>query len=254
MTLEKSLSQTNDPKLLALTNLDLTDKDIPLLIRHLETNPSCTTLDLSTNHVTATGVNLIAQTLRSIPTLRELNLRSNQLTDLGIAELAAALSTKDATIQVLYLGNNVITDSGAKQLATMLEVNRSLTDLWLEENCIGDGGVEHLSRSLTQSNHVLRNLYLHNNPPITDLSVDTLLNMLHHNRTMQMIDLEGCSISRLGQNRMIAEEESRVRVDLNSQMDLPERNKTVSRVSVPAVDKMTSSTKQVNQSGVCVIF
>jgi Ran GTPase-activating protein (RanGAP) involved in mRNA processing and transport len=80
----------------------------------------------------------------------------------------------------------------------MLKINRILVYLGLNNNQIGARGVRDLTNALVGYNTNLRELDLASNKSLDDSSVDFLVRMLKHNRTLKVLDVHGCGLSTTG--------------------------------------------------------
>jgi Ran GTPase-activating protein (RanGAP) involved in mRNA processing and transport len=121
---------------------------------------------------------------------------------MGARLLASALSLKNSSLKRINLAANGITDEGAQCLAEMLMTNKTLVELGLSFNQIGDRGVELLANALAHYNSSLEELTLFSNKLISDLSVDPLIEMLTHNRTLKEFWLSDCNLSTTGKAKL----------------------------------------------------
>ncbi|UJR32841.1 hypothetical protein I4U23_020303 [Adineta vaga] len=188
------------------------------------------TLNLESNQITSQGAQYLAQMLKDNRTITELYLSKNDLGDQGIEIIANALYNEtenasrqtnkqicgkyESNLQHLYLGQNNITDKGIKHLSNMLKTNRTLTWLWLTGNEISDDGVEILSNILTNSNTSIEWLFLNSNKLITDVSVDTLLNMFKRNYTLKTFYINNCSLTDEGKRKLLKMMKTKTDFDL----------------------------------------
>jgi Ran GTPase-activating protein (RanGAP) involved in mRNA processing and transport len=149
----------------------------------------CVELSLSKNPgITVHGVSIIALALQTNTTLLNLSMTHNtRFSDESAEALARGLRT-NRYLLVLDLSQNAIEDSGAEQLAEMLKVNKTLRDLDLTHNNIHNSGVKHLATALRQSNTTLERLSINWNP-FADGCVNSLIEMLNHNRTLQLLEM-----------------------------------------------------------------
>jgi len=113
------------------------------------------TLDLSTNHISGSGVATMQEQLEFHNSLRVLVLKHNVLGDAGARVLAAVL-LKNKHLLELQLDSNGITDKGTAAIASALKLNATLRRVDLGYNLIGDPGyaavVEmiHVNTALTE--------------------------------------------------------------------------------------------------------
>lgn len=154
----------------------------------------CTELWLKYNHITSRGVRILADALQHSLTLNELYLYGNQISDSGSHVLSKVLSSKDSKLKRLSVGSNDITDEGVHYFAQMLKTNRTLTHILLSNNKITDRGCLDLANVLIHDNKTLERLDLDSNRGITDLSVRTLVTMVHTNDNIIGLNVSNCSL------------------------------------------------------------
>ncbi len=165
-------------------------------------NKQCKKLFLSSNQISSEGVSTLVNVLRNIPTLEELYLDCNRVSDLGVQLLAQGISHDNTNLKVLYLGSNGITQEGAYHLAEMLKTNQTLRRLNLSENNIGDQGVQLLANALNRHNRTLIHLDLNSNKLESDSTVDSLINMLNYNRSLEQLRVCNCNLSETSKMRL----------------------------------------------------
>jgi Ran GTPase-activating protein (RanGAP) involved in mRNA processing and transport len=162
----------------------------------------CTRLDLGYNVITSKGAAILADALKHNTTLEELDFHNNRVSDLGVHSLAEVLSSNNSIVKALGLGSNGITDKGAEHLAEMLKTNHTITWLALAGNQIGDRGVQLLANTLAHENKSLLVLSLHVNKSISDASVDAIIDMLQHNKSLKKLWMQDCNISEDGKLKL----------------------------------------------------
>jgi Ran GTPase-activating protein (RanGAP) involved in mRNA processing and transport len=156
----------------------------------------CSILQLQGNAITSQGIIiLIDALLNNSTTLQDLWLSNNCISDLGVQTLTTTFLLNNLTLKQLHLGSNCITDNGVQHLAEMLKSNYTLTDLWLYNNQITDQGAQNLIKVLKSDNRTLKHIDLQWNKSITDLSINSIVNMLGSNRILERINLRKCSLS-----------------------------------------------------------
>jgi Ran GTPase-activating protein (RanGAP) involved in mRNA processing and transport len=193
--LEKLIYENEFSSSMNLSQEQLIDHDIPIIIEQAIINKQCTILDLTGNDITSEGAILLADALNNNSTLKELILYNNRIGDKGVRALALELSINNSTLKTLNLGFNDITDDGAQHLAQMLKTNRTLTHLWLQQNHIGDRGIQLLAGVLARQNWSLQFLNLFSNKFSSDLSVTALIDMLQLNQSLQKLDIDDCNLT-----------------------------------------------------------
>ncbi|CAF1259942.1 unnamed protein product [Didymodactylos carnosus] len=145
--LRQRMANTTDRSTLNLSNMQLTNLDMELVAKELETNRVLTKLQLFTNQIDDMGAQHLADALRTNTTLTILHLHGNKIGDTGARYLAEALKANQALTK-LTLNTNQIGDTGAQHLADALKTNETLTQLHLSQNQIGDTGAQQLSEAL----------------------------------------------------------------------------------------------------------
>ncbi|CAF2751545.1 unnamed protein product [Rotaria sp. Silwood2] len=199
--LEQTISKCQSRKL-NLSGQQLNDQDMEIVIKQGMIDKQCTILDLMSTKITQRGVSILANALRDNKCLEELNISHNNISDSGIRYLSSTINS--SVLKQLDLAENDISDEGAKYLAEMLETNTHLLGLLLSENQIGDDGVNMFANSLTHGNTSLEFLNLSANTDISDESIDSLVNMMEHNRSLKKIDLRHNNLSKDGEARLRA--------------------------------------------------
>ena len=124
-----------------------------------------------------------------------LSLCDNDIDDTDVFQLASALSKNDSKLSRLALTSNNIKDESVQHLAEMLKTNRYLTQLWLGFNQITNHGVPILTDVLAHHNKTLHVLSLSSNYPVTDSSLDFLINMLECNHVLRTVCLSNCGLT-----------------------------------------------------------
>jgi len=181
----------------------LTDRNLTNLTQKLM-NKQCTILQLQGNAITSHGITILVDALlNNSITLKDLWLSNNCISDLGVQTLTSTFLSHNSTLKQLHLGSNCITDRGVQYLAEMLEQNTTLSDLWLYNNEITDIGVRDLAYTIMEENRHLKHLDLQWNKSITDSSINSLVNMLEHNRILARLNLRKCNLSITGKMQLL---------------------------------------------------
>jgi Ran GTPase-activating protein (RanGAP) involved in mRNA processing and transport len=173
-----------------------------IVINQAINNNQCTELRLISNQIISSGASILADTLLNNRTLELLSLWNNQVGDRGVQSLSNALSINRSTLKKLDLSQNDVTDEGARHLAQMLKTNKILTHLTLSNNKISNEGVQLLADALQNRNNTLKKLSLTQNKLLSDASVDFLLNMFKHNRSLEKLWVDDCNLSTKGKDRL----------------------------------------------------
>lgn len=158
---------------LELTNLNLTDLDVPTIIRKGIRKKKVRSLTLTNNQLSSVGVRLLVDCLKS-------NQKLTHLT----------------------LSGNPIGDESMEHLIELIENSRSLYHLSLSDTGITDQACKAIARSLQSNRSILRCLDLRSNKSITDESIDTLLEMVDQNQTLSACRLDNCGLTTLGKDKL----------------------------------------------------
>jgi hypothetical protein len=183
------------PDCMYIGELNVIDRDVPLIIKEAIIAQKCSFLDLNHNMITAEGARLIANVLTENTSLRNLRFWHNYLLDYGANYIVEALHS-NSTLTWLCFASNGLTDACAPNIARMLQKNQSLETFYLDNNAIADEGMIMLMNSL-HYNKTLRQLYLHNNT-ITDKSNHCIEKMFNDNGTLQLLSLGNNQFSKEG--------------------------------------------------------
>ncbi|CAF1089309.1 unnamed protein product [Adineta steineri] len=200
--LEEEINSCKSCSRIDLRKQKITDLDMEFIIQEAVINKQCTMLWFSDNQLTSQSVSILASTLHNNTTLEGLSLCHNGINDVNISHLSQILSDSKTKLNRLALTSNEITDEGVQYLAEMLKTNHSLTQLWLGSNQITDRGMQYLADVLAHRNRTLHVLSLTWNKLITDLSVDSIINMLEYNQTLRTVCLSNCDLSDIGKERL----------------------------------------------------
>lgn len=118
-------------------------------------------------------------------------------------------------IKSINLSNNNIGDDGVKHIIALLRMKETLTILYLNNNQIGDQGVKLLADTLSHHTSKLKNLYLNENPRITNQCVDHLVKMFKLNQSLKILWLLKCGINGNGKQKLIQAAEEKQNFYLN---------------------------------------
>jgi Ran GTPase-activating protein (RanGAP) involved in mRNA processing and transport len=198
---EELIAECQPGSAVRLSEQQLTDRDMEIVVQQAIINKRCRNLWLEYNKITSEGASILGNALHSNTTLCELWLYKNHVSDMGVRYLAQALSTNE-TLKKLGLASNGITDAGVCYMVEMFKRNRTLTTLGLAINQIGDQGAQMLATALAHQNTNLEVLTLDRNDLVTDLSVNSVINMIKHNRSLKELWVNGCSLSEKGKKKL----------------------------------------------------
>ncbi|CAF3566123.1 unnamed protein product [Rotaria sp. Silwood2] len=166
--LEKGINQSSAENI-DLSNMNLTNQDVPIIIKKAIRKKKPTSLSLSTNKITADGIRMMVDSLKTNKNLTH-----------------------------LFLSSNPIGDEGIKYIIELIENNRSLYHLSLNDTEITDNGIKIISDVLRSNSTTIRCLDLRSNQSITDSSIDCLLQMVEQNQTLSACRLDNCGLSQQG--------------------------------------------------------
>jgi len=193
--IENLINQYSSNSRISLRDQQLTDNDIPIIIKSAIINKQCRILDLGYNQIKSPGILQLAESLQNNTTLKVLSLHHNSLSEMSILYLVEKLSLNNSVLKWLDLESTNLTDTSAEYLSIMLIKNTSLTGLWLSSNQIGYHGIKMLTSALIHYNTTLKYLDLENNPSINDSSFDCLMDMIQQNPSLKKLHLNNCQLS-----------------------------------------------------------
>tara|TARA_Y100000389_G_scaffold142770_1_gene140849 strand:- start:591 stop:2465 length:1875 start_codon:yes stop_codon:yes gene_type:complete len=132
---------------LYLTNNDILESDMCLLLRQLVPFSCLEILNLSNNDIGTTGAAMLKLVLDNCKRIKSLCLEETRLGNGGVFRLKAGRPLPDSLTK-LDLRNNGIEHPGCVGLASFLQQSTNLTHLQLSQNPIGDCGATHLGSGL----------------------------------------------------------------------------------------------------------
>ena len=187
--LANCLKGNRSVKRLCLNNCKLSDNQM------VELSPSfkhtqIRTLSLGTNNIAETGAKALANGLES-SSVNTLFLYANKFDDLGTIALAEKLIFTN--LVNLDLRTNNIGIGGITALAKGLK-GTTVEDLYLSENLLTDEHILQFCAGIPDAFN-LKRLDLENNPEITDLGAQYLINATRTHRSLRVINLNETSVS-----------------------------------------------------------
>jgi Ran GTPase-activating protein (RanGAP) involved in mRNA processing and transport len=174
--LESTISQHARFAYIYLGWMNLTDQNMPLIIRQAVRYKQCIRLSLENNRLTSTGLTLLIDELIEANNISLWWLDLSFNTEIGYAgcqHLARLLQSQTRTLTYLILQDTGMTDSGFELLIQALCVNSSLEEL----------------------NVTLNKL-------VTDNCVCYVISMLERNHTLKVLQLFDCGLSETGKNQL----------------------------------------------------
>ncbi|CAF1223684.1 unnamed protein product [Rotaria sp. Silwood1] len=192
--LKELIAYQNFNSVMDLSNQNLTDQDMGIIIQHGIVGKKCKSLNLWGNRFTHEGISILVGILDGNKTLKELDLSYNRISDRGVQMICTVLSSNTCVLQDIDLSSNGITDKGAIYLANMLKNNHTLTTLVLNHNEITNDGLKSLVDALAHDNRKLIQLKLDFNPWITGRGVDYIFQSLKDNQILKEVYVKNCSV------------------------------------------------------------
>lgn len=162
------------------------------------------TLELSGNSFSATGIHTLLSNLREGLTIQKLNLQGNNIGDLGVLHLCESMHDRGLAVHELNIEGNHITDRGVLTLCnTLLSVeNCSVKSVNLSNNAVGFLGARHLA-SMLQSNRVLVVLDVRHSS-LGDIGIGHIAGSLKENSTLKTLNVSDNDIGSAGAKVLFA--------------------------------------------------
>ncbi|CAF5071914.1 unnamed protein product [Rotaria sp. Silwood1] len=198
-TIEKVIDSYELHTTVQLSERQLTDQDMDVVVKLAIVNKQCRALMLYSNHITLNGTMILGDALHGNLTLEELYILSNQLSDLNVYYLTQSLAFTNSSLKKLDLADNQITDEGVQYLTDALTTNKTLTHLWLDNNEISNRGIQLLTDVLIKNNTTLSNLHVRTNKLIDDSSIPFLMDMFERNHSLKTLSISNCALSETGE-------------------------------------------------------
>ncbi|CAF1112011.1 unnamed protein product [Rotaria sordida] len=170
--LEKRINQSSSENI-DLSNMNLTDQDIPIIIKKGIKKKKPRSLSLSTNKITADGIQMLVDVIKT----------NKYLTH-------------------IFLSSNPIGDEGIKYIVELIRNNQNLHHLSLNDTGITDDGIRMITDVLASNSTSIRCLDLRSNQFITDSSIDSLLQIVEQNQTLSACRLDNCGLSQQGKEKL----------------------------------------------------
>lgn len=183
ISLEEKLADDQELGAIGILNLgemNLTDKDVPLIMERAISEKKC--------------IGLI--------------LRDNDLTSSGVKTLVDEFLSVKSKLKFLSLSNNLkVGDLGVEHVARFSKANRWLTFLSIPHTGMTDRGVQILADILCDNDDEapktsLEKLHISFNKAITDESLPILLEIIQKNQTLKLLYIQNCSLSDAARRRL----------------------------------------------------
>ena len=147
-------------KSLELTENNINNDGLKILMKALKINKTLTLLDLDNNNIGDEGAKVLAETLKQNSTLENLYINRNNISDEGAIALAIALR-QNLKLKKLYMNRNKIGNKGAKALAIALTKSKNIETLGLGTE-IDDYGIKKLTEALSIIENHNKKVYYNN--------------------------------------------------------------------------------------------
>lgn len=188
-----------DHKKRYLSNMNLSDQDMQIIVNEALSNQQCVELDLSSNRFTSEGARILATALEQNTVIELLDLNTNRIKDEGVEYLVAALRTCHSLIH-LRLGTNAITDIGAEYLSRLLVENERIKLLELSSNELTSRGIIALAQAVPHT--CLEYFYMDGNRQINDECIDVIIVMIREAKSLRGISLLDNDFSSKGKEKL----------------------------------------------------
>jgi len=155
---------------------------------------SLTDFYINSNQITEEAASDIAAVILSNTTIQKLDLSGNCFQTAGIIKIAQALQTVSSVLE-LYIHDNLWYWQASDDIAAVILSNPKLQKLDLSDNyCLGAYDAIKIAKAL-QNIASLTGLHINGNK-ITDKAVNDLLDIIRHNRNLEILDLSDNEIDR----------------------------------------------------------
>lgn len=169
---EKQISKCSKDTI-ELNNMNLTDEDIEIIAEKVLRKNKCLSLSLSKNKITSNGIQILVNNLK-----------------------------KTSKLTHLILSSNPIGDQGIKYLINFIKISENLNNLSLCDTQITDNGIKMLCETLKLNNLSIRCIDVRSNLLISDLSVDSIIEMVDKNDILSAFRLDNCGLTQNGKDKL----------------------------------------------------
>ena len=130
----------------------LTNEDIKVLTKELESNKNCNVLHLHLNTIGDDGIGYLAEMFKINQTITDLYLAANDFGDRGMEMLCQTLIHHNRTLKVIDLMYNQVTDASVNVILDLFKTNGNLMGFMLAGNKISDECKNKLSEAAKMKN------------------------------------------------------------------------------------------------------
>ena len=177
----------------SFSNKQLSDKNIPTILKKLQDQPHSKVLFLAKNNITDIGLDQLAKQLKKNTHIKHLILSQNNICLNEFCKAAIMdLLKVNHYIGWLVLNGNNINDIGAENLSDALAENKSVIHLVLSDNKITDKGLKILIKKLKRHPN-LQSIFIDNNQ-LTSESISELEEFIKNSQTIKILSIKGINI------------------------------------------------------------
>lgn len=180
----------------------LNDNDIDIIINNGLINKRSQSIILKNNFLSFNSIEKLSLHLNINKYLTKLIITNNQLSDLSIKSLSESLSFNNSTLKQLNLGSNQLDDQSLIYLSDMLKSNQTIISIGLQDNQITDESIQYFSSVIENFNKSIEDISLYSNKLITDLSIQSLSNMINQNNSLNTLWIWDCQLSEQGKQEI----------------------------------------------------
>lgn len=208
------MNQYSKNSLLNLTGVKLNDNDMNILINLGLTYQKCRAIVLANNALRENSILKLFSSLKWNETLTQLVISNNPLSDMAMKCLCDSLSYHNRTLKEIVLRSNEISDQGLINFSDTLKSNETLMSIGLQENRIGDQSIQYLCKILFSYPNSVESLSLYSNKLITDLSVQSFIQIIQKKIPLKSLWIWDCQLSDQAKDQIKQLAQSNIDLDL----------------------------------------
>ena len=212
--LKELIDQYGRNSLISLNNIKLNGNDMNILIDFGLIYQKCHAIILGNNSLTINSTLKLFSSLSWNGTLTKLVISNNPLSDESMKCLCDSLSYYNRTLKEIVLRSNEISDQGLIYFSDTLKSNETLITIGLQENRISDQSIQYLSTILFSYPNSVENLSLYSNKLITDLSVQSFIQITQKTIPLKSFWIWDCQLSDQGKDQIKQSTQSNIHLDL----------------------------------------